>query len=50
MPPKRKFPTLVERVKVIELNHKNKSACKIAGDLELEKPRIPRRTCISFSF
>ena len=49
MPPKRKMLTLVERVKVIELNNKNRSARKIAE--ELEKPRFPSIcTCISFSF
>ena len=32
MPPKRKFLTVVEIVKVRELNNKNRSACKIAMD------------------
>ena len=30
MPHKRKFVSVIERVKVIELNNKNKSDCKIA--------------------
>ena len=30
MSPKKKFLSVVERVKVIELNNKNKSDCKIA--------------------
>ena len=39
MPPKRMFLTLVERVKVIELNNKN-SACKIAGDFGVGKTQV----------
>ena len=53
MPPKRKFLTLVERVKVIELNNKNRSARKIAEDFGVgkTKPRfLSTCTCISFSF
>ena len=43
------FLTLVERVKVIGLNNNNRSARKIAE--ELEKPRFPSTyTCISFLF
>ena len=42
MPPKRKFLTLVERVKVIELNNKNRSARKIAEDLGVVKPQVPK--------
>ena len=37
MPPKRKFLKLVERVKVIELNNKNRSACTIAVDFGVGK-------------
>ena len=42
MPPQRKFPTLVERVKVIELNNKNRSACKIAEDFGVGKTQVPK--------
>ena len=37
MPPKRKFLTLVKRVKVIEPNNKNRSARKIAKDFGFGK-------------
>ena len=40
MPPKRKFLSLVERVKVIELNNKNRSACKIARDFGVGKIQV----------
>ena len=40
MPPKRKFLTLVERVKVIELNNKNRSARKIAEDFGVGKTQV----------
>ena len=42
MPPKRKFLTLVERVKVIELNNKDRSARKIAKDLGVGKTQVPK--------
>ena len=42
MPPKRKFFTLVERVKVIEFNNKNRSARKIANDFGVGKPHVPK--------
>ena len=42
MPPKRKFLTLVERVKVIELNNKNRSARKIAEDFGVGKTQVPK--------
>ena len=38
MPPKRKFLTLVERVKVIELNNKNRSA----EDFGVGKTQVPK--------
>ena len=41
MPPKRKFLTLVERVKVIELNNTNRSARKIAEDFGVGKTQVP---------
>ena len=41
MPPKRKFLTLVERVMVIELNNKNRSARKIAEDFGVGKTQVP---------
>ena len=40
MPPQRKFLTLVERVKVIELNNKNRSARKI--DFGVGKTQVPK--------
>ena len=42
MPPKRKFLTLVERVKVIELNSKSRSARKIAEDFGFGKTQVPK--------
>ena len=42
MPPKRKSLTLVERVKVIELNNKNGSARKIAKDFGVRKTQVPK--------
>ena len=42
MPPKRKFLTLVERVKVKELNNKNRSAPKIAENFGVEKTQVPK--------
>ena len=42
MPPKRKFLTLLERVKVIELNNKNRSAHKIAKDFGVGKTQVPK--------
>ena len=42
MPPKRKFLTLVERVKVWELNNKNRSACKIAEDFGVGKTQVAK--------
>ena len=42
MPPKRKFLSLVERVKVIELNNNNRSARKIAKDFGVGKPQVPK--------
>ena len=42
MPPKTKFLTLVESVQVIELNNKNRSACKIAEDFGVGKIQIPK--------
>ena len=42
MPPKRKFLTLVERVKVIELNSKSRSARKIAEDFGFGKAQVPK--------
>ena len=42
MPPKRKFLTLVERVKVKELNNKKRSAPKIAEDFGVEKTQVPK--------
>ena len=42
MPPQRKFLTLVERVKVIELNNKNRSARKIAEDFGVGKTQVPK--------
>ena len=41
MPPKRKFLTLVERVKVVELNSKSRSARKIAMDFGFGK-KVPK--------
>ena len=40
MPPKRKFLTLVERVKVIKLNNKNRSARKIDEDFGVGKSQV----------
>ena len=40
MPPKRKFLTLVERVKVIGLNNKNRSARKITEDFGVGKTQV----------
>ena len=37
-----KFLTLVERVKVIELNNKSRSACKIAEDFGVGKTQVPK--------
>ena len=42
MPPKSKFLTLVERVKVIDLNNKNRSARKIAEDFGVGKTQVPK--------
>ena len=42
MPPKRKFLTLVERVKVIDLNNTNKGASKIAEDFGVGKTQVPK--------
>ena len=42
MQPKRKFLSLVERVKVIELNNKNRSARKIAEDFGVGKTQVPK--------
>ena len=42
MPPKRKFLTLVERVKVIELNNKNRSARKRAKDFGVGKTQVSK--------
>ena len=42
MPPKKKCITFVERVKVIELNNKNRSARRIANDFGVVKPRFSR--------
>ena len=42
MPPQRKFLTLVEIVKVIELNKKNRSAPKIAADFGVGKTQVPK--------
>ena len=42
MPPKRKFLTLVEGVKVKELNNKIRSACKIAEDIGVGKTQVPK--------
>ena len=33
---------MVERVKVIELNSKSRSACKIAEDFGFGKPQVPK--------
>ena len=41
MPPKRKFLTLVEKVKAIELNNKNRIARKIAEDFGIGKTQVP---------
>ena len=40
MPPKKKFLILVERVKVIELNKKNRSACKIGEHFGVGKTQV----------
>ena len=37
MPPKRKFLSFVERVKVIELDNKNRRACKTAENFGVGK-------------
>ena len=42
MPPKRRFLTLVDRVKLIELNNKNRSARKIAEDFGVGKTQVPK--------
>ena len=42
MPPKRTFLTLVEKVKVIELNNKNRGARKIAEDFAVGKTQVPK--------
>ena len=44
MSPQMKFLTfkLVERVKVIELNNKNRSARKIAEDFGVRKTQVPK--------
>ena len=42
MPPKMKFLTLEERVKVIELNNKRRSARKIAKNFGVGKTQVPR--------
>ena len=42
MPPKRRLLTLVESVKVIELNNKNRSARKIADDFGVGKTQVPK--------
>ena len=42
MPPKSKFLTLGERVQVIELNNKNRSAYKIAEDFGVGKTQFPK--------
>ena len=42
MPPKRKFLTLVERVKVIEINNKSRSARKVAEDFGVGKTQVPK--------
>ena len=42
MPPIRKFLTLVERIKVRELNNKNRSARKIAEDFGVRKTQAPK--------
>ena len=42
MPPKRKFLTLVERVKVIELNNKSRRARKIAEDFGVGKTQVTK--------
>ena len=49
MPPKRKFLTLVERVKVIELNNKNRSARKIAEDFGVGKTQVHVNIYLSHS-
>ena len=41
MPPRRKFLTLVERIKVIELNNKNRSARALAEDFAVGKTQVP---------
>ena len=40
MPHKRKFFSLVERVKVIELNNKNKRGCRRFGDFGVGKTQV----------
>ena len=40
MPHKRKFLSLVERVKLIEIDYKNISACKIAYDFGVGKTQV----------
>ena len=42
MPPKRKFLTLVERAKVIELNNKSRSTRKIVEDFGVGKTQVPK--------
>ena len=42
MPPKRKFLTLVEGGKVIELNNKNRSAHKMTEDFGVGKTQVPK--------
>ena len=43
MPHKRKFLSLVERVKVIEINNKNRSACKIVKDFGVHRTQVQKK-------
>ena len=40
MPHERKFLSLIERVKVIEINDKNRSTCKIVEDFGVRKTQV----------
>ena len=40
MPAKRKFLSLAKRVKLIELNNKNRCGCKIARDFGVGKTQV----------
>ena len=40
MPHERKFLSLTERVKVIEINNKNRSTCKIVEDFGVRKTQV----------